>query len=258
MTGFEIALFVLGAAFVIISFFIVGDTDDNKSKTTENDKERIPDELTPELLEDMRIKLRSAAEDELDDIINDTEEKLNKQSNEKIMAVSEFSEQVIEKISTNHQEVVFLYQMLKDKEAELKETVQKLDNLRIECEKVLHDNKIPAAEAGESIEKESITVKKETVPEATGQAADMASGVQKRTAEPKKKASTVKKAVKKSSPEPKRAMGINTAEKLDAGITNRNEEIIALYKKKKSVMEISKLLGMGQGEVKLIIDLYGK
>ncbi|MBO4506866.1 MAG: hypothetical protein J5728_10610, partial [Lachnospiraceae bacterium] len=45
-------------------------------------------------------------------------------------------------------------------------------------------------------------------------------------------------------------------ENLDTGAINRNDEIIALHKSGKSVMEISKLLGMGQGEVKLIIDLY--
>ena len=44
----------------------------------------------------------------------------------------------------------------------------------------------------------------------------------------------------------------------DIGRQDKNREIIELYKKKKSVLEISKLLGMGQGEVKLVIDLYGK
>ena len=46
------------------------------------------------------------------------------------------------------------------------------------------------------------------------------------------------------------------ADNLDTGAINRNDEIIALHKSGKSIMEISKLLGMGQGEVKLIIDLY--
>jgi hypothetical protein len=40
--------------------------------------------------------------------------------------------------------------------------------------------------------------------------------------------------------------------------SEKTNEVIALYKKKKSVMEISKLLNMGQGEVKLIIELYCK
>ena len=35
------------------------------------------------------------------------------------------------------------------------------------------------------------------------------------------------------------------------------EKILELYKSGKSVREISRELGMGQGEVKLVIDLYG-
>ena len=35
------------------------------------------------------------------------------------------------------------------------------------------------------------------------------------------------------------------------------EKILELYKSGKSIREISRELGMGQGEVKLVIDLYG-
>jgi DNA-binding NarL/FixJ family response regulator len=35
-----------------------------------------------------------------------------------------------------------------------------------------------------------------------------------------------------------------------------NSEILSLYNQGKSVIEISKLLGLGQGEVKLVIDLF--
>ena len=35
------------------------------------------------------------------------------------------------------------------------------------------------------------------------------------------------------------------------------ERILELHKKGKSIREISRELGMGQGEVKLVIDLYG-
>ena len=37
---------------------------------------------------------------------------------------------------------------------------------------------------------------------------------------------------------------------------NHNAEIIKLYKEGNSVFDISKLLSIGQGEVKLVIDLY--
>ena len=44
-------------------------------------------------------------------------------------------------------------------------------------------------------------------------------------------------------------------EEIEIG-TNRNKEILSLYKKGNSVLEISKALDMGQGEVKLVIDLF--
>ena len=37
----------------------------------------------------------------------------------------------------------------------------------------------------------------------------------------------------------------------------RQEEVLKLHTQGKSVLEISKTMGMGQGEVKLIVDLYG-
>ncbi len=38
--------------------------------------------------------------------------------------------------------------------------------------------------------------------------------------------------------------------------TNHNDEIIELYKKGRSILEISKMLSIGQGEVKFVIDMY--
>ena len=37
-----------------------------------------------------------------------------------------------------------------------------------------------------------------------------------------------------------------------------NDKILKMHSEGKSVMEISKELGMGQGEVQLILGLYGK
>jgi len=43
---------------------------------------------------------------------------------------------------------------------------------------------------------------------------------------------------------------------LNNAAVNNNAQILALYSKGKSIMEISKLLDLGQGEVKLVIDLF--
>jgi DNA-binding NarL/FixJ family response regulator len=41
-----------------------------------------------------------------------------------------------------------------------------------------------------------------------------------------------------------------------ASSLNNNQQILELYSQGKSVLEISKLLDLGQGEVKLVIDLF--
>lgn len=38
--------------------------------------------------------------------------------------------------------------------------------------------------------------------------------------------------------------------------SNHNDEIIELYKNGRSILEISKMLSIGQGEVKFVIDLH--
>ena len=38
--------------------------------------------------------------------------------------------------------------------------------------------------------------------------------------------------------------------------TNKNEQILQLYRQGKSTVAIAKELGLGVGEVKLVIDLY--
>ena len=50
-----------------------------------------------------------------------TEDQMNRLCNEKIMAIDEFSKQLLEKIENNHKEVVFMYNMLNEKEKEFSE-----------------------------------------------------------------------------------------------------------------------------------------
>ena len=49
---------------------------------------------------------------------------LERVTNEKIMAVNEYSDTVLEEINKNHKEVLFLYDMLNDKHDNLKNTVR--------------------------------------------------------------------------------------------------------------------------------------
>ncbi len=112
------------------------------------------------------------------------------------MAVSEYSDQIFDKINRNHEEVIFLYNMLNNKEKEMKETAIS----------------------------ETVSSKKSDVEE--------------------KKVPVKAKKKQVSQGENSRPVSLN------------NTEILELYSKGKSIMDISRQLGVGQGEVKLIIDLF--
>ncbi len=55
--------------------------------------------------------------------MNNTERELSKVSNEKIMAVSEYSDTVLAEIDKNHKEAMFLYDMLNDKHKDIGRTI---------------------------------------------------------------------------------------------------------------------------------------
>lgn len=263
MTGLEIALFVLGLALVIISFFIVDSHDKHYSSAGDQKAQ-----IDPAQLASIKEGILSDITRESAGVVQDAEDKLESLSNDKIMAVGEYSDQVLQKIDTNHNEVVFLYQMLKEKEDDLKAMMQRIDNVKVECEKLIRESgTIPltgletltanaerraASRADIRIPAETITAKPVVKPEAERP-------VVRQTAAPAQEP-VRKPAPKKQAPgpTPRRQQPTRDMGETDTAMLGRNEEIIALYKSHKSVMEISKLLGMGQGEVRLIIELYCK
>ena len=287
MTGLEITLFILGAAFIIISFFIVGGNERSA-------KDAVRSALDANVLEQMHEDFVEKANKRADFLLHETEDKLESLSNDKIIAVGEYSDQMLEKIESNHKEVVFLYQMLNEKEEALKATALGMENTRIACEKMIRDaeatreavdkaaaaaeNRLSAVLAKPQAAKSPEPARTAPAPQpAPAKPAARPAGTAAKpagTAAAKPAGTTAAKTASSGTaakpaarpaakaPAARPAATNNTSvfeaptENLDTGAINRNDEIIALHKSGKSVMEISKLLGMGQGEVKLIIDLY--
>lgn len=203
MTLLEIIMLIIGAAIVVISSLIIN-SPDKKSKE---------DSYDSNATKQYSDSLSSASEE----IINKTEEYLSKLSNEKIMAVSEYSDQVLEKIDRNHEEVVFLYNMLTHKENELKEVLREYNESQRRARELLTKK---VEDGSYDINSANINIQSR---ENTGSFYEEQNGSQ-----------------------PDSINNIN------------NEEILNLYSQGMSVLEISKQLGIGQGEVKLIIDLFSR
>ena len=255
MTGLEIALLVLGTLFVIISFFIVGEK--NTAQTGE-EKGRTDIALTEGEKEDLKKSIRDLLDREQDNTVRDTDASLDRLSNEKIIAVTEVSDQVLEKISANHKEVVFLYDMLQKKEEELKDTASELEDSRRQFAELYEKMSELAKEEEERLLRAPAPLppieEKKPEPAKPKTRAKKAAEAEKKPAK-----APAKKPAKKEAEEvrlPDDIAGL-VGEENDPGLASRNEKILSLHKKNKSIMEISKLMDMGQGEVKLVIDLYG-
>lgn len=204
-----------------------------------------------------------------DEFLEEGKDYLSQLSNEKIMGMDEYFGPILERIEKNHEEVVFLYNMLGEKDQELKELIQHADSVRsqvhndiaTEYQKIikvlkelenrrqtLEDTLLVMQNQPEEVRQEPEAVPA-TEPEPLTDVYDREIKAIEEEEEKEKKEQREK-------PEqthfPSRSRSVKRAE---AG-GNHNQDIMDLFKKGYSVLEISKMLSLGQGEVKFVIDLF--
>ena len=278
MNTTELILLIAGALVFTISFLI---PTGKKEKKEEGAEVRIPEE---ELREKIEGEVREAQQ-KINDIVEETgkysmektERVMEKTSNEKIMAINEFSNTVLEQIGKNHKEAVFLYDMLNDKHDKLKNTVSEAMTVEGKLKEELEQAKFSPIQA------ERVTVLPDLTAESgAGAVALAASGMAETGAEAgnarkrksadgaakeparKRKPSSAKTKAEEAAQSENQADRKETAKHVDVsmaaagknGSRNNNEKIRELHKAGKSNMAIAKELGLGIGEVKLVLDLF--
>ena len=173
-----------------------------------------------------------------------TERSLERISNEKIMAVNEYSETVLQQINKSQQEIMFLYDMLNAKHDNLKNTAA-------EVEQKLKEAEIASREV-EAVTREAEMALRET--EAATQAvrqmvtpafqALQVGGVEEETDQ----------TLPPSEEEPQEQL----QQELQGteSYSNKNDKILELHRQGRSDVAIAKALYLCVGEVKLVIDLF--
>ena len=233
MSPVEIIFVLLGVAILIASCFVGGKEDKTEAAVV------FPEEVMEAQKQELLKYADRVLEEKSEDIIVKTDDYLSKISNEKIMAVNDFSTQILEKIDANHKEVVFLYDMLNQKEDEIKLTVQQFNHEKQEMQDVVGDI-IKLTKHMKASLKKTDTAKTTSVEKT-------------KKVESKKPAAKQAEAVKATESPADGQMEFTEMMQAD----RQKEEVLKMHKQGKSVLEISKAMGMGQGEVKLIIGLYG-
>ena len=217
----EIILIIVGVIFIIVSFFV-------QEKLTGKDVQTIADMSEKELnvivekgLKDANGKIEDAITETFDDSME-----IAKRGLEKIMAIDEYSNTVLESMNKTHNEVLFLYSMLNDKHTELTELASHLQHFSDEV--------------------------KNTETEALENLSAVASELeQKATVIPKTEENITEQAVVEQTV-PKQELH----EEEETDDANHNEKILMLCRQGMSDVEIARTLGLGLGEVLLVIGLY--
>lgn len=237
----EIGLLIAGIIIFTGSFFLPLGGEKNAAIDKKAAKEEIHG-LVEEEMNTVRSKMQDKMEETSEDAIEKAERSLERLTNEKIMAVNEYSDTVLQEIHKNHEEVMFLYDMLNSKHANIKDTVSKMDKAVKAAENKTAENKAAENETVENKTAENKAAADKTAVDKT--AGTMA---EEKTADTSQTESLIQ-------PENSPEIGF-MGETVQEG-QNNNEKILEMHRQGKSTVAIAKELGLGVGEVKLVIDLY--
>lgn len=239
MNALEIVLLVAGIICIIVSFFIGPDSE------SEQKEAEINLSLLEEQKQHIRDEIDKLIEEQLEAISDQTEGALERLSNKKIMELGEYADTVFAQINSSHNEVMFLYDMLNEKTKDVKTTVKTINETKKQVEKLSVDKEEQniATEKTTTDKKSSgrSTVKNSKSAKATDNTNSIDAGAANNTAASEGK-------VELENPKPARRTKKTPEE-------TRAKKILTMSKKGIDPKDIAKELGIGIGEVNLVIGL---
>jgi hypothetical protein len=144
----EIVLIVAGFAAIILGYLLpAGKEMDEEDKQLMEKEIR---ELVRREVEEQKDTIEDMVEGSVENSIDRTERAMERISNEKMSAINEYSETVINDIHKNHDEVMFMYDMLNDKHKNLTNVVSEVTRKTDEARQAVRDAEATAKEAKEA------------------------------------------------------------------------------------------------------------
>lgn len=233
MTGLQIAMILIGMVCLIASFFV-------SEKLNQNDLEEIKKMSRQELKIVMEDNLKDATEqigvrinEQVEDVLNKVEGAGEKETNEKIMAISEYADTVLDSMNKTHDEIVFLYDMLNEKQIRVTELTKELTLMQSAVSKMEDTLDEKLSQTGVVMEMDDLDPelhKKENDKDAAAVETDY-----------------IRQEIIRSEEE---------TPKEDE--KQRNQQILSMYKDGMKEIDIVKQLGRGLGEIRLILGLFGE
>ena len=231
MLVFEIILVAVGIVLIFASFYVT----ESLSKKDLEEIGRISESEIKILVEKRMAEAENTIIGTVDSVVNTaldrSERFMEKESNEKIMAISEYSDTVIRDINKTHTEVMFLYDMLNNQKNEISKATTDLSGIALRTESLNQEIEEKTENwSKKQDELDRIISNNNEDHEITASASN-----------------DNKKVVMES-------MDNDMEESIIED--NHNEDILRLYNEGRSDVEIARELSLGIGVVRLVIELY--
>lgn len=291
----EIVLIIAGFAAIILGYLLPASKEMDEEDKMLMEKEIR--ELVRREVEGQKETIENMVDDTVEGSLDRTERAMERISNEKLSAINEYSDTVISDIHKNHDEVMFMYDMLNDKHKNLTSVVSEVTRKADEAKQVVRDAEATVKEAQEassslknikehdepvleSIKPEVIKPEENTGLHIIGSdnTDDSETIAETKPSEADNKSVSGATVVKPSNssastPISNKVVPITEAVRVEGRSVNpdknmqeltandpisQNRQIIEMHKAGKSNMVIARELGLGIGEVKLVIDLSNK
>ncbi len=238
MTILEIVLLIIGLGLIIGSFFV---SERLSSKDKENLQKLTRDQIESiikDKMADANVELEDKLSATIDEAMDELDRRTDKETNTKILAISEYSDNVLESVDKSHKEVTFMYSMLNDKQKDATEMTKKLSEL---------EDTLVALDSAVSKKLDLLRDRELEIED------------ERRVLEEQKAAFASEKEENLSKQIPfNEALAEKFSEETSNNDTksNGNMEILTLHDEGLSEVEIAKKLGRGLGEVKFVLGLY--
>lgn len=266
MTALEIIMLIIGIICFVCSFLLTKDDAEPVTKRRVNYKA----ELTEEQINSIKDKVDNIVTNRLAELEESTEAGLDKISNTKIMEMNEYAESVLNEINKNHNETVFMYDMLNEKSKEIKNIVREINEAKNQMEASRSEIAGNSSYA-EGLLKEAEKAVKEldiAIKAAYKTKSNIFTAADETKIKEEKIPDNVIKPQFFEQNADKDYADESSIQKLDSYMakvepetilaSNCNEQILMMHSEGKSNLEIAKTLNLGMGEVKLVIDLFNK
>lgn len=147
MNSTEIIMLVIGALVAVAGFLLPEKKAVKADTRKEEEKIR---EYTEQQLKEAQSRIEIAAEESIQNAVEKTERGLDRLTNEKMQAVNDYSDTVLKEINRNHEEVMFLYDMLNDKQVQIKNTAAEVAKTAKQAQEDAKDAELAAKQAAEN------------------------------------------------------------------------------------------------------------